>query len=248
MRHIELNSTPAALVAAPSAVAGLVVAAVGWVVGLHPLLWLALAVAAAAVSAFRLWLRAADAALARLGARPVKRGEQPRLENLVDGLCTTHGFQRPRLHIVEHDAVDAAAVGLRRPPAHLVVTRGALKALDRLELEAVLARGLCDIRRGVDHATVVASVSRIPLYRPIASRIARRVFEHRDMTETDMESVRLTSFPPGLVAALKKAAEAPEIGARPAVAHLWYVTPRGAALDARSPLSLVERIDMLQEM
>ena len=243
-----LKYAPAILVA-PNALA---VSVIVWVAlafaGVSPLAALAPAAAAGLLIGALLWSRAPQSTLRALRARPLVPGDHPRLENLVEGLCTTHGFNEPSVHVVETSAINAASVGLRRPPAHLVVTRGALSSLDRLELEAVAARQLCEMRRGVAFSTVLASVSRLPGARPLASRLAARACGFDTATEIDLEAARLTSFPPALASALKKAVDGPGVEVSGAVAHLWLVAPLQAASGPRARSSMIQRIDVLEEI
>ena len=238
----------AAAVATPAAIGGVVVAAVLWVVGAPLPLVLVPAAATAVLVAAWLWLTAPQSALRALRARPIVLSDHPRLENLLEGLCTTHGFQEPVVHMVETDAVNAASVGLGRPRDHLVVTRGALAGLDRLELEAVVARLLCEIRRGVDSATVLASVARLPASRLVTGPLRGRVLDQRSATEVDIEAVRLTGYPPALASALRKAIDAPRADAASPAAHLWMAAPEGAAPTALVQPSTIQRIDTLGEV
>ena len=242
-----MNSAPAAAVAPPALVVCAVVWAVLAAVGVPLILGVALAVVAGLLVAAWLWLGAPQAALRALGAEPLARGGHPRLENLVAGVCTTHGFNRPALHIVESDAINSAAVGLRRPPGHLIVTRGALSELDRLELEAVVARQLCEIRRGVSTVTLLAGAARVPGTGRLATRRAALTRGFHRVVDVDLESVQLTGFPPALASALRKSAEAAGVGPS-AATHLWLVTPGETASGARGRPSIEQRIDVLGEI
>ncbi len=243
-----MRNNPAAVITPPAAIIGLAVWAILWAVGVPPAAAVIPAVAVGLAVAALLWLRAPQSALAALGARPLARGENPRLENLVEGLCTTHGFHRPALHVVETPAVNAAAAGRRQPPAHLILTRGALSELDRLELEAVVARQLCEIRRGVSTETLHASVGRIPGIGALAARLTGSPPGHDRVTDVDIEAVRLTSYPPALASALSKAAAAPGLKATRATGQLWLVVPQEAGLAARTRPSMAQRIDLLGEI
>ena len=234
--------------AVPAVAAGIIVGIVMWAVGATlPLIVVPALVVAALVVA---WLRstAAGSTLRALGSRPVAAGANPRLENIVEGLCTTHGFQEPALHIVETAAVNAAATGMHGQAGHLIVTRGAIERLDRLELEAVVARQLCEIRRGVESATALASVGRLPGARIVAARLWEDGRGPREVIGVDIEAVRLTCYPPGLASALKKAVDAPSIETAPSAAHLWMVSPKRAAGQDQVRLSALQRVDVLGEV
>ncbi len=80
------------------------------------------------------------------GARGLDRGDDPRLYGLLENLCISRGMAVPRLKILETDALNAFASGLRADGVGITVTRGLLDALDDRELEAVLAHELTHIR------------------------------------------------------------------------------------------------------
>ena len=187
--------------------------------------------------------RAPEAALRSLGARPLDEGTEPRLESLVESVCASHGISEPRLYLVESRAPDAAVAG-KADDTRLVVTTGALRQFDRLELEAVVARQLVQFGRGIHAATVLAAVS--PFYGPLAPRIRARVLDDRRLALSDIEGVRLTRYPPALASAFEKAARSDGVPDRPASRHLWLVGPR-VATEVVQP-DLTERIDTLREL
>lgn len=80
------------------------------------------------------------------GARDASRQEAPALYSLLENLCISRGLTMPRLAIIETDALNAFASGLREDQYTVTVTRGLLNALNRDELEAVLAHELTHIR------------------------------------------------------------------------------------------------------
>jgi len=79
------------------------------------------------------------------GAKPVTRQEQPELYNLVENLCISRGLKTPQLYIVDTDAMNAYASGIDDRSYAITVTRGLLDALNKDELEAVLAHELTHI-------------------------------------------------------------------------------------------------------
>ncbi|MGV6873341.1 M48 family metallopeptidase [Pseudochelatococcus sp. B33] len=80
------------------------------------------------------------------GAREVTRQDAPELYALLENLCISRGLRTPRLAIIDTDALNAFASGLNESQYTVTVTRGLLAALDRNELEAVLAHELTHIR------------------------------------------------------------------------------------------------------
>lgn len=79
------------------------------------------------------------------GAEPLTRQEQPEIYNLVENLCISRGLSVPKLYIVETDAMNAYASGIDNRSYAITVTRGLLDALNKDELEAVLAHELTHI-------------------------------------------------------------------------------------------------------
>jgi heat shock protein HtpX len=92
------------------------------------------------------------------GARDVTRDEEPDLYNLLENLCISRGIPMPKLQVIETDVMNAYASGMNDRQYRIAVTRGLMQALDRDELEAVLAHELTHIRNGDVRLMVVAVV------------------------------------------------------------------------------------------
>lgn len=80
------------------------------------------------------------------GARPVLRSENPALYNLLENLCISRGMVLPKLFMIDTPVMNAYASGLGEASYAVTVTRGIVEALDKDELEAVLAHELTHIR------------------------------------------------------------------------------------------------------
>ncbi len=92
------------------------------------------------------------------GAKKVERKDVPDLYNLLENLCISRGQPMPGLRIVEVSQMNAWASGLSDKGAVITVTRGLLNALNRDELEAVLAHELTHVINRDMRLTVVAAV------------------------------------------------------------------------------------------
>ncbi|HEY4113734.1 MAG TPA: M48 family metallopeptidase [Rhizomicrobium sp.] len=79
------------------------------------------------------------------GATPVDQHQEPELYRLVENLCISRGLTTPKLYIIETDAMNAYASGIDDRTYAITVTRGLLNALNKGELEAVLAHELTHI-------------------------------------------------------------------------------------------------------
>jgi heat shock protein HtpX len=97
--------------------------------------------------------------LASTRAKEVTPQEEPRLHNVVEGLCLAAGIPKPRVYVVPEHAPNAFATG--RDPEHssIAVTRGLLDIMNRVELEGVVAHELSHVRdRDILVGTVVATL------------------------------------------------------------------------------------------
>ena len=115
-----------------------------------------LAVAAAGAAAWLACWRSDAVVLAMSHARPADPVAHARLHNLVEGLCVAAGLPKPRVFVVEDEAVNAFSTG--RDPRHaaVVVTTGLLDQLSRIELEGVLAHELSHVK---SHDVLVSTLA-----------------------------------------------------------------------------------------
>lgn len=95
---------------------------------------------------------------AMTGARKVERRYEPELYNLLENLAISRGMQTPTLRIIESDSLNAYASGLHEGRYSVTVTRGLMQALDRDELEAVLAHELTHVINKDVRTMVIASI------------------------------------------------------------------------------------------
>ncbi len=79
-------------------------------------------------------------------AKEVKEKEFPHLFNSVEGLAIAAGIPKPKLYMIDDTAINAFATG--RDPEHavIVVTKGAVQRLNRLELEGVIGHEMSHIK------------------------------------------------------------------------------------------------------
>jgi heat shock protein HtpX len=92
------------------------------------------------------------------GAHKVSRTEEPGLWNLLENLCISRGLTMPDLRIVETDARNAWASGLSDKRAVVTVTRGLMEALNKDEIEAVLAHELTHVINRDSRVMVIAAI------------------------------------------------------------------------------------------
>ncbi len=95
---------------------------------------------------------------ASVGAKSLSRKEAPEIYNLLENLCIARGIAMPRLNIVETPALNAFASGLSEKSYKITVTRGLMEALEKDELEAVLAHELTHIENKDVRLLVIAVI------------------------------------------------------------------------------------------
>jgi len=235
---VWVSSIPWGLVSA--AIIGVALGfAFNWIVGLV----LGLVAGAAIAAARTLMLRAAvvTGLKAVFGGVSATTQDQPRLINLVEGLCVSTGIVEPAVLILDDPGANVATFG---PPgeAVLVVTTGLLAALGRVELEAVVAEALVRIQqRDAELAGVVATfvLGRVVRSGPgrggsdPRARIERSAaaagaaFDPNRHLLADLAAVSVTRFPPGLRTAIAKMVETGSAVASATwgSAHCWMCDP-----------------------
>lgn len=91
------------------------------------------------------YYKSAELAVKSVNAKLASQREYGQYHNIVEGLSLASGLPKPKLYIMENEQINAFASG--RDPEHAVicVTTGALKKLDKQELEGVLAHEMSHI-------------------------------------------------------------------------------------------------------
>lgn len=245
---VRIGVVHAAVVLVPVLVIGLVV--LPW--------WLALLVAvvvAVAVTVVR--ARGADERIARsLDARRVDATEEPRLAGAAEHVAMAVGVSRPRLHVIDDPGRNAVVWGSGQGPASLAVTSGLLEVAEPVELEAVVAHLLADVRDGLVEAPTAAaalfgSLAGGPL-RGVVASLAQAGADSRRVVLADLEGARATAYPPGTVAALHRVGLGSSGVARTPkpLQALWFAAPSEPAPDDpfRAHPPIVDRIDLLREL
>jgi len=110
------------------------------------LVGVAVALTVAAVGTGVAYWKSDSIALAMSHAQPADPTTHARLHNLVEGLCVAAGLPKPRIYVIEDDALNAFATGRSPRHAAVAVTTGLLDKLTRIELEGVLAHELSHIK------------------------------------------------------------------------------------------------------
>jgi heat shock protein HtpX len=91
-------------------------------------------------------------------AEGIERRQAPDLYNALENLCISRGIRMPKLKIIETDALNAFAAGIRPGNYSVAVTRGLLEQLSAPEIESVLAHELTHIRNKDTQMMVIAVI------------------------------------------------------------------------------------------
>jgi len=78
-------------------------------------------------------------------AKPIEKKDNPELYRIVENLSITAGLPLPKIYIINEDQPNAFATGRNPKKAVVVVTRGLLERLERVELEGVISHELSHI-------------------------------------------------------------------------------------------------------
>lgn len=110
-------------------------------------------------NAFAFW-NSDKVALRMHNAEPVTRASAPELYEMVGRLAANAGIPTPRVYLIRSDQPNAFATGRNPENAAVAATTGILRALDRDELEGVIAHELAHIRnRDTLTMTIAATVA-----------------------------------------------------------------------------------------
>lgn len=191
-------------------------------------------------------------------AREIDSVEAPRLFNLLQGLCASAGVAAPRVSVTDDDAINALVVAdpSRRRPSELIVTRGFLDRLERIEMEGAVAVCLARLRSGLVETQTLAVALSIasPWFVPGVVRrgIVDAAVAGQLVFDADVKGVGITRYPPGLAAAFQKmlGSSTRVGGASGQVAVLWLANPLGESEVSGNDVPTEEfgpRVDFDQE-
>ena len=199
---------------------------------------LILALVLAGAMNFGSWFFSDKIVLRMYNAQPVGPSEAPELYAIVQGLAQKAGVPMPKLYLIPDPALNAFATG--RGPSHAAVaaTVGIVKAMDREELEGVLAHELSHvINRDTLVSTVAATLAGaisflahsfmfrgrgrddggnplaalvVMILAPIAAMLIQLAVSRSREYGADESGARLVGYPDGLARALAKLQHASE--------------------------------------
>lgn len=108
-------------------------------------------------------------------AKSVTISQEPRAYRMLENLSISRGITMPKLMIMETEAMNAFASGIRDENYQVTLTRGLMNALDDEELEAVIAHELSHIRHK-DVRMLIIAIIFVGIFAFVGELIFRNMF------------------------------------------------------------------------
>jgi|GEM_PF-5819596 len=198
--------------------------------------------------------------LVQMSAMKINDKIEPRIFGMLENLCLTAGVQMPEVYIIEDDiCVNTLTLKLDGKRSAIVITTGVLLALERIELEAILATQVAMLRRKQDKTVsfMMKSFSLVILFSPSLMPFFIKLTDKNRAALCDQTAVLLTRYPPGLYRAFEKTNSLVTIPKvldnhfKDLSAPFWFIPLIEAKLnhaDFIGILSVTDRMQMLTEM
>lgn len=178
-----------------------------------------------------------DLTVSGVAAVPAEVDDAPRLFNLLQGLCGTAGVAMPHVAVVDASGINAmvAADPSHDRPSELIVTKGFVDGLERIEMEGAVAVCLARLRSGLAEAQTLSVALSVGAPWWILGVVRRRIVSDANFDQAifdaDVKGVGITRYPPGLAAAFQRMlsvstrVETADFRTAP----LWLANPAGEA-------------------
>ncbi len=170
-----------------------------------------------------------------------------RTQNLVDGICQREGVDIPQLLVYDDDSINSLVLVFSKK-ACIILTKGAVELLDRIELEAIIAYQIGKLKTNICSIQLLSiSTERMAKYLLYLKPFARKINLDFGM-DPELETLRITKYPPGLIDVFKKAKQAQHT-ALPgnldsSFGCLWMIQPDNIESSVCN-LSIDSKIDLL---
>ena len=239
VRSARLRQVVIRLVAAWFVAGGIAVVVLTLAFGLTGILPIAVTIVAGVIIGVLITAVATVIGPARLGRRlpwvEPEAADRRRIDTLLSGLGFQLGIPVCRVAVVAYPMVNAAVLARKEPV--VVITTGALRELETIELEALLARQLGELRLGL-----VGLNSLVAYWDQVFHRAGRQLsdWQRAEAVLLDRLGVSVTRYPPAMAAVLEKALASRSVPATSLPAWLW-LCPVGVE-DLEADLTLREQL------
>lgn len=147
-----------------------------------------------------------------------EEADRKRIDSLLSGLGFQLGISVSNVAVVAYPMVNGATLILGRRDPVVVITTGALRELETIELEALLARELGELRLGLVGLNAV-----VAYWDSVFHRASRRLsdWQRQEAVLLDRLGVSVTRYPPAMARVLEKARTSRSVRATSLPAWLW---------------------------
>lgn len=172
-----------------------------------------------------------------------------RTQNLVDGICQKEGVDIPQLLVYDDPSINSLLLVFSKKTC-IILTKGAVELLNRIELEAIIAYQIGRLK---------SNICSIQLLSVTANKLAKYLIYLRPIAEKlnisfgidpELEALRITKYPPGLIEVFRKSKQEPPISLPSEFSSeygcLWMIQPE--LLDLNCDLSVDSKIDLLLDL
>lgn len=134
-------------------------------------------------------------------AREANKKEHAHYVNTVEGLAIAAGIPKPKAYVINDPAINAFATGRDPEHASVAVTTGALKKLNRQELEGVIAHELSHIKN-YDIRTMLLAAVMVGVIALLSNIMIRSMFRGRRSRNNEGGSLQLILLAVGILLAI----------------------------------------------
>jgi hypothetical protein len=172
-----------------------------------------------------------------------------RTQNLVDGICQKEGVDIPQRLVYDDPSINSLLLVFSKKTC-IILTKGAVELLNRIELEAIIAYQIGRLK---------SNICSIQLLSVTANKLAKYLIYLRPIAEKlnisfgidpELEALRITKYPPGLIEVFRKSKQEPPISLPSEFSSeygcLWMIQPE--LLDLNCDLSVDSKIDLLLDL
>ena len=130
----------------------------GAAVGYTPWAGIGIAVVLGTILSLIAWSQGSAIVLAAAGAKEVEHKDDSELVNVVEEMAIASGLPRPKIYLIESEAMNAFATGMDPDNAAVAITRGLRDRLERDELQGVMAHEMAHIGNRDSRVMVLMAV------------------------------------------------------------------------------------------
>ena len=172
-----------------------------------------------------------------------------RTQNLIQGICQIEGVPIPELLIYDDSSINALLLAFSSKNC-IILTKGAVEKLNRIEMEAVIAFQIGKIKSNICAIQILSlSTTSLAKYLFYLKPLIRNIDISFGL-EAEMEAIRITKYPPGIIQVFRKSKEQPQTylptNFTEELKSLWMIKPSNIV--SISELDIESKLDLLEDL